>query len=113
MSADRLTICPVCNAERNMILRNTENELKEAYGKVSQEVYNEIPEREKNLRKPLPETLQMSWSILLDPYGMFSFTFFAQCIRCSFEYSKTVKEKVDSPRLPDIEKRTHSEKKTP
>ena len=69
MSADRITVCPVCKAKADA-------ELNTAYGKVSAKEFAKLQQQ---LYKDLVEELRENWNIGLDEEGKFSITYSALC----------------------------------
>ncbi len=94
MSANRLSFCPNCQAERTKAIEEANQKAAAAYGKVSNVEYLLLVRRIDALaHQPEGTTLAEYWELYLDKDTSLHVTYSARCSSCGWQKSFEYKER--------------------
>lgn len=94
MSANNWRVCPKCLKNDKKQKKSDTEQLKKAYGKVSEEEYLSMKARIEAQQEIIPENLREDWSIGIDEDGNFFVSYRCSCDVCGFDFDYSIEKKV-------------------
>ena len=93
MSAESWATCPRCLELLNLEKDKVQDDVEEAYGKVSQEEYQEMVEKARKFKLTGPGvTLREDYWLGIDNDGEFKIQYRGSCSQCNFLFNFSHKE---------------------
>ncbi len=85
MSADRWSVCPLCEKVREAEMKKVADALVEQYGKLPRDKYLKLQAEAAQPAPDLEETVREDWEIGIYD-GKFEVRYYASCNKCKFKF---------------------------